>query len=1341
MAKYNFERLGSDRFESLAQALLEKMFRISGGLQQFGDGKDGAREATWSQAPSDEGYVRPNGHTEDINKEWVFQAKYHDVGLRGWKKARAEVESELDKELKKIVDKYKVPCHKFVLITNVPFTGVRNVGTRDKVNSVIRKWKARVPEIEVWDAVDLSRMLDADPNTRTTYLGEILPGDIFRQLLKSLRSEEDRKTKVIRAYLESIVDSESEARAQEAGDEDSLKLEKVYVDLDLQLIDNDGELSSHFLQQMKKRSADSDDTEPKSALPTTLERIPSSFALSWAEHDILLIKGGPGVGKSTLTQFLCLFHAARLVDSNLSKRLLTRLKYGDAKSFDAACPVRLPLRMELRRYSKWIKTHDGSPHFATFFAEIISRASSSSFSKDDVFELANQTPILLVLDGLDEVPNPDVRKTIFEELEIFLRRCAAEGAEANVQVILSSRPQGYRGEFDKYQPLEWQVVDLDRSDFDAYSECWLKERIPNSDEREDARQKLAAGLKSPAVKLMATTLLQATVMLTIVRRKHAIPHARHKLYSKYVEVIFEREKNKLPVVQKHMNALMRLHEQVGFDLISNSELDIGLSKLGGQQFQSCVRDVIIDFGPPGMKVAELDSTVNEIVDLAKDRLCLLAGKGENQEDIDFVIQPFREYFAAAYFYKHENASPDKLYSSLQDRQNVWANVLQFYCAFQDTAQQNNWIADADGTDLDLSGFERDAQLTKRRRALLRMLPEFIRPRNKYLTRAIQNLFATDTRWTWLNEQSTSGLLLSFLPDEAFDLMLSQFKELSVNDLACLRVELELLARLANDDQRNQVSQLLSRLVIENETTRSLVLDVSQELEIPVDLSTLTNQEILAAIPVRDFAFRWIRSDVKLSHWKGLSDNNVVTLMAAKKFSNSAANSGRYKKDWIQDLANFLFAESRVEIEGHVFTIPPYLSKRSIVFEEVSSNLANLNSDVAKHLTALLRAIEQPQDAGLFHAAVKSESELKFELNQTLAVSQQLGPSPDSFESVAAWQKSKTAIATGVLLDFLESVTVFDPRLLVHPNAWDKLDSICDKKQSQTWASKFRDQLTTVSPTTVIPMTFHSWSGAMIDQFGALQIVNAVLDVLEHGGAEYISNELIKLIETSNLFVSDTPAANRLLKRISELTIPDRIAGACLRIVSGSPEIDVEQLVSVWDELENEPWFQFLNPLHIEKLLQNGSETAIRLAAACMSNQMHKPDADERLATDVAKAFITMVIGNDAVKDWELVALKQLPSTPGELEIWQNVDSLGIEDNPYFHWIMEDISERLLRVAGQARSQSSVGQKVIKEQLGKIAELSGFAFHPLRVGAVDALLRLEELNSLPLSETDWQFRDA
>ena len=1115
------------------------------------------------------------------------------------------------------------------------------------------------------------------------------------------------------------------------------------MDLDLQLVENDAALSSHFLDQMKTRKADSDDIEPKSTLPTTLERIPSSFALSWAEHDTLLLKGGPGVGKSTLTQFLCLFQAARLVDSTLSKRLLSRLKYGDAKSFDAACPVRLPLRMELRRYSKWIKTHDGSPHFATFFAERISRASSSSFSKDDVFELANQNPILLVLDGLDEVPNPDVRKTIFEELGIFLRRCAAEGAEANVQVILSSRPQGYRGEFDKYQPLEWQVVDLARSDFDAYSKCWLNERIPNSDEREDARQKLDAGLKSPAVQLMATTLLQATVMLTIVRRKHAIPHAKHKLYSKYVEVVFEREKNKLPVVQKHMNSLMRLHEQVGFDLISNSELNTGLSKLGGQQFQSCVRDVIIDFGPPGIKVAELDSTVNEIVDLAKDRLCLLAGKGENQEDIDFVIQPFREYFAAAYFYKHEKASPDKLYSSLQDRQNVWANVLQFYCAFQDTAQQNNWIADADGTDLELNGFERLAQLTKRRRTLLRMLPEFTRPRNKYLTRAIQNLFATDTRWTWLNEQTTSGLLLSFLPDDAFDLIFAQFEKLSINDLACLQVELELLARLAKNEQRKQVSQLLNRLVVVNDTARTLVLDVSQESEIPVDLSTLTHQEILAAIPVRDFSFRrWRRSDVKLSHWKGLSDDDVVTLMAAKKFSNSAANSGRYKKDWIQDLASFLFAESRVEIGGNAFAIPPYLSKRSIVSEEVSSNLANLNSDVTKHLTALLRAIEHPQDAGLFYAAVKSEGELKFELNQTLAVSQQLGPSPDSFESVAAWQESKTAIATEVLLEFLESVTVFDPRLLVHPNAWNKFDSICDKKQSQTWTSKFRDLLTTVSPTTVIPLNIHSWSGAMIDQFGSLQIVNTVLDVLEHDGAGYINDELFKLIGSSDSLVSDSRAAEVVLDRILESKIPKRMARVCLRIVSGSPELNIDQLVSVWDGLEGEHWFEFLNPSHIEQLLQNGSKTAICLAAACVRERIHHhSDVNEDLANNVTNAFVTMVTSQGAVTDLDLVMLKQLPSTPSELEIWQKVDSLGIEGSQYFHWIMEDLTERLLRIVGQARSQTSTDQKVTKERLGKIAGLNGFAFHSLRVGAIDALLRLEELNSLPLSETDWQFSDA
>jgi hypothetical protein len=49
MSKYSFERMLPGQFESMAQALLEKLYRVDGNLIQFGAGADGGREATWTQ--------------------------------------------------------------------------------------------------------------------------------------------------------------------------------------------------------------------------------------------------------------------------------------------------------------------------------------------------------------------------------------------------------------------------------------------------------------------------------------------------------------------------------------------------------------------------------------------------------------------------------------------------------------------------------------------------------------------------------------------------------------------------------------------------------------------------------------------------------------------------------------------------------------------------------------------------------------------------------------------------------------------------------------------------------------------------------------------------------------------------------------------------------------------------------------------------------------------------------------------------------------------------------------------------------------------------------------------
>ena len=75
-----------------------------------------------------------------------------------------------------------------------------------------------------------------------------------------------------------------------------------------------------------------------------------------------MLLAGPGYGKSTITQFLALYHACRILDPEgatiLAKRLKLPKKWSP-EELDAACEVRFPFRIELRRYAKWRRNLGG----------------------------------------------------------------------------------------------------------------------------------------------------------------------------------------------------------------------------------------------------------------------------------------------------------------------------------------------------------------------------------------------------------------------------------------------------------------------------------------------------------------------------------------------------------------------------------------------------------------------------------------------------------------------------------------------------------------------------------------------------------------------------------------------------------------------------------------------------------------------------------------------------------------------------------------------------------------------------------------------------------------------
>ena len=501
-------------------------------------------------------------------------------------------------------------------------------------------------------------MLDNNLDVRSGYEELILPGDILAAIYRQTQFQADRREHTFRGYLQYVVDNESKARADEAGDEDELPLSKVFVDQTLKL---DREripqsyneiIASWSMQPLVQFRADA-------VVPNDLDLLPSSFVLLLGAHDKTMLLAGPGYGKSTITQFMALYHSCRLVRPDYAIRLAKRLKLPPGISperLDSFCQLRFPFRIELRRYAKWRKNafkENGRAGLATYIArELIGRNVESKLSEDDIFELTNRNPILLILDGLDEVPNKESRAEILKDCDAFIYRCSGE--QADLQIVMSSRPQGYNGEFDRFEPLRWRINDLSESDFSEYCAAWLSERIRAAEDRAEAEERIKRGMESEAVKRLATTLLQATVMLTIVRRKSDIPEERHKLFEKYVEVVFQREKGKNELVSRYESELRHLHELVGYRLHEAvGRGDDG--KIPESRFREYVREVWhMSRGSQHFEGVP-NQECNHIVQLATDRLVFLSGKGDEQTDIDFVIQPYREYFAAQFLNFHTRA--------------------------------------------------------------------------------------------------------------------------------------------------------------------------------------------------------------------------------------------------------------------------------------------------------------------------------------------------------------------------------------------------------------------------------------------------------------------------------------------------------------------------------------------------------------------------------------------------------------------------------------------------------------------------------------------------------------
>jgi hypothetical protein len=651
MPKYNLDSLGSQEFERLCQSLVQQI--IGPGAKVYGMGSDGAREATF------QGKAPYPSTEEQWDGSWIFQAKFHDVQQIGPKDARKRLLADLDDELSKIVEKYDHPCDNFILMTNVTLTPVFQVGIKDKIdNEIIPKYD-KIRHINVVGADEICRFLDYYPGIRQSYAGLLVSGDIIARLLKLLENEKTDLDEVVKLYCESGFVHEKYAALDDAGDveDERVALQRIFIDIDVRspILPQDQQLLER-LPEWLKQAAEDDNRE--SALSYLLDdSIPG-----------LVLVGGPGEGKSTLCQYLAQIHRALLTGQ------LHEL--GENTDLFEKCFIRIPFRILLREYAQWISSQDNSNSLFHYLALQVSKDSGRDINPATIQEIIKSGPALLILDGLDEVPEKELRSKVINNITIFVNQ-VRNVFNGDLRVVATTRPYGYSEEFDPAHYLHLTLQKLSPEKAAEYSKLWINAREPDPKEAERIRETFDLCLQDKVVSVLTRTPLQVTILLVIIRARGTPPKQREELFERYADIIYQREQKKCPeLLRTEPDVIFGLHKYLGYILHRRAERDNTAALMDVTEFKERVKEYLIH-GNPLLKEEEVEVKARQIITEASQRLVLIESPQEGK--VGFGLTTTREFFAAAHLVDTAKDTKERdLRFKAISKSPYWRNVALFF---------------------------------------------------------------------------------------------------------------------------------------------------------------------------------------------------------------------------------------------------------------------------------------------------------------------------------------------------------------------------------------------------------------------------------------------------------------------------------------------------------------------------------------------------------------------------------------------------------------------------------------------------------------------------------------
>lgn len=674
MDAFELSRLDPATFEQLVNMLALRV--LGGGATGFGPGADGGRDGWF------EGEAPYPSEADRWSGTWYIQSKFHKQHLS--KDPQKWLLSRIEDELKLFSDPSNdrnFP-NNWIIATNIDPTGKPETGSFDKARALVEDdFPGHSRNFHIWGGSKIIALLTAYPEVASYYADMVTPGHVIASMYKKIIGSDASQESVVRDLVVTRFDDHQYTKLDQAGSDVDNRpgIHSLYTDLPYQ-----SEGSS------RKRKVAVDLAHASSLNHNLTPSMPQSEAWqSWAQHPkrsrVWFIKGGPGQGKSTSTQFLAQIHRAAIIlgpdGPTVTPKQKDRAEEVKARAVgDAIWPLvpRVPVSIELRLFAQWFGARpEGQPkRIITYLAEQLATSIAQPVSIGDLRVAVSAGRWLFVFDGLDEVPG-DVKGAVADEVTHFTNDWLIS-LKADAMVVCTSRPQGYSGQFDD---LDHAAVNLAKLDVSQALACArpVLEIGRSAAESAESIAILEEASESATIREIMTTPLQAHIMAVVVRGGGRPPERKWQLFDNFYEVIKRREANRtlpnpaLADMLRRDKLLKSLHARLGFELHSRAETSAGATtSIPKDEFKIIVKDVV-----ETLQEDDIDSTVEVVMEATTDRL-VLVNTPESGSFVRFDIRPLQEFFAAEYLYEAGSRQDLKDRLLLLARDSHWREVLHFY---------------------------------------------------------------------------------------------------------------------------------------------------------------------------------------------------------------------------------------------------------------------------------------------------------------------------------------------------------------------------------------------------------------------------------------------------------------------------------------------------------------------------------------------------------------------------------------------------------------------------------------------------------------------------------------